>query len=109
MVLPWVCSKTSDLFEEGLPGDIVVILLGPHEPLGEDFSSQKPPACTFPEEKSQLISAFAAEDKDRTTERSIGIGSDSTSGEHVNSPSEIGTACPYEEPSVFQGMDERPI
>jgi hypothetical protein len=80
--------------------------LGPHEPLGEDFAIQKPPARAFPEEKSQLISAFAAEDKDRTAERGIRIGGDSTSGEHVNSPPEVGIACPYEEPSIFQGMDE---
>ena len=108
-VLSWVCSKASDLLEEGLPRDFIIILLDPYELLGEDLAGQAPPAIPFPEEESQLVSALAAEYEDRTAESGIRIGGHGTCCEHVDSPSEIGAASPYEESPGFQGMDEGPI
>lgn len=77
--------------------------------MGKYFTSQKPPAVSFPEEESKLVSALAAEDKYRSAECGICIGGHGTSCKHVDSPSEIGAASPYEESLGFQGMDERLI
>jgi len=74
--------------------------------MGKYFAGQKPPTVSFPEEESQLVSAFAAEDKYRTAECGIRIGGHRTCCKHVDSPSEIGAASPYEESPGFQGMDE---